>query len=638
MWALLAIVGSIVAGWQVVRQLPLQMRRTEALAASVAIGFNLVSWLVFMAAWAFGFAIGLPLALFLATAMTAASQRYLKPQVIITEQPYSKRYRWLTMILALTSLYIVGNLVVLSYQFPADNGSWISNGNVWGDGPLHVGLITHFAGGNKIDLVSPIYQKIPLSYPFIGDFYSSVLMRLGGSWQLSLMIVSLIMTASLMMLIFSFGYRLLGSVRAAWLQFLLLLLSGSTHAGYVLSKVLLTQGYAAYVALIGTSIPFATGDNYLNFFHSHPLPQRSYLFGMPIFIIVAMVALELYRGKALAGKPKLAQRSGLIVGALAGLLPLIHTHSFLVLASLLGLAAAGMLIKSRKLVVGWLQMLITMAVVALPQLVYQFSTSYDSHFNSSISGWMMQNFSPLEHANWFEFWLMQLGALFIFMLLGWYFLRRYKARAEIWLAYIAGLLIFAICNVHVFQPSEWDNMKFFEYAFWFIMLATAWIMTKWLRPWYGKLAVGAIMLSLTIMGFYTLVLSGPKITFELLSASEVSFGESMNKTLPADAYILVSDRHNHPITMLAGRKVLMTYAGWYNLYHANWPTVSADRSTMLLGGVGAENLIRSYGLTHVVFSDYEVANGQANLEFYKQHYALFTNQDGWWVFNLKQPL
>lgn len=144
------------------------------------------------------------------------------------------------------------------------------------------------------------------------------------------------------------------------------------------------------------------------------------------------------------------------------------------------------------------------------------------------------------------------------------------------------------------------------------------------------------MLSLCTMGFITLVLSGSLQDYQLLSAEEVNFGEHMRTALPSNAYILVGDRHNSPITMLADRKVVMTYAGWYNLYDAQWAQTYADRQTMLSGGPNALDLIHQYGANFAAFSDSEIYSEGINLEFFRSHFRLFDYEAGWWVFDLRQ--
>lgn len=638
MWAVLLQVVAVAAGWQIIRQLPWTWRRGEALAASVAVGYSLAAWLYFAVALAAGWAVALPMVSILLAGATVLSWWKLPRRAQLTSTSYvpvAGWQRWIVRVSVLGGVAAVSHLVFLSYQFPAADGSWLSNGNVWGDGPLHVTLVNQFAHGQQLDLVSPVYKQVLLTYPLIADFWSGVLMRLTSSWHIGLMLPSLVMILALMQLLFSFGYRLLGSARAAWLAWLMIVFSGSLRGGFQLTQTLLTKGLEGYHAKVGTSIPFATGDNYLNFFHSHPLPQRAYLFGMALLLVVLTGLVELYR-RHRQQKHEQWRLAAVLTGVCGGLLPLVHTHSFMVLAGLLGLATIGLWLKHRRWPAGWWLMLGIMAALAAPQIIWQFTSTFHSGFSRWTWGWMMTNFEPTPHDFWPRFWLWNVGWLFVMIVAGWYWLRQLRAQAEIWLVYLAGVAIFVIANVYIFQPSYWDNMKFFEYAFWLIMLASGWVLAAWSRKRPGAIVVAGIMASLTVMGFYTLVLSGPKLTFQLLSPTDVKFGETLRNELPASSYVLVGDRHNHPVTMLAGAKVLMTFGGWYNLYDGNWIQTLQDRGTMLTGEAGAAGLIQQYGLAYAVFSDAEVMNGEANLQFYQDNYKLVMYEYGWWVYSLRE--
>ncbi|MCC7288934.1 hypothetical protein IT414_00895 [bacterium] len=634
---------SILLGWSLVRQFDMTLRRLEALAMSVAVGMSLSAWIVFIAALGLGFSLGLPLAICL-IAVLAFGGQLIPGRYRWETRPYSKKWRWLLAITALGTAYVVVQLIVLSYQFPNAQGAWVSNGNAWGDGPLHVAYVNQFAQGNTVDMVSPSYMKVPLTYPVIADFYSAVLKRLGGDWSFVLMVPSAAMVLALMYLAFSFGYRILKSARAAWLQYLFFVFSGSLQGAVKFTDVLIKKGVQGYHDFVGVSVALAAGDNYLNFIHSHPIPQRAYLFGMPLFITIATVLLEKYRhnkSKSISLPSVLAQLRQvdvILVGLLIGMMPLVHIHSFLVLVGLLVLAMGILAIRREPIPVPWIASLGTGLVLAAPQLAWQFSNSYNSRFTKWIAGWTLKGFGHDPNINFVGFWLGTLGFLFVVMVFGGLWLKDKKASMEIWLLYIAGLAIFAICNVYVFQPNIWDNMKFFEYGFWFIMMVAAYILAYWWRRPLFRPVVAGVSATLVLMGFYTLVLSGPKLSFELLSQTEVAFGEQMQQSLPKDAFILVGDRHNHPITMLAGRKVLMTYGGWYNLYDDKWETVWADRTTMLRGGPQAKNLIEKYSLTHAVISDAEVANGEASLTFFEQNYSELPSVRGWHVYDLRQPL
>jgi hypothetical protein len=224
----------------------------------------------------------------------------------------------------------------------------------------------------------------------------------------------------------------------------------------------------------------------------------------------------------------------------------------------------------------------------------------------------------------------------VMMVAGWYLLKRVQAKAEVWLVYAAGVVIFIAGNVYIFQPSVWDNMKLFEYSAWFLMLASAAVLAVWCKHWWGRVVTGIIMLSLCAAGFITLILGARLESYPLLSADEVKFGEHMQVALPANAYLLVGDRHNSPITMFSDRKVLMTYAGWENLYGKDWVTTLANRQVMLSGGPGAEDLIKDYGVNFAAFSDSELYSEGINLDWFRSNFKLVDYEAGWWVFDLRQ--
>lgn len=639
MWAVILQILAVAVGWQIVRQLPWTWRRGEALAASATIGFVVAAWAYFVFALIFGWSAALPVVSGILAIAVIMSQWRLKRRAKLTSTPYIPTggwRRWLVWASVTASTLVIIYLAFLSYQFPTAGGAWISNGNVWGDGPVHISFTNQFAHGESVDLLSPLYNKVPLSYPFMVDFWSGVLMRLTDSWIIGFTIPSVVMILALLQLLFSFGYRLLGSARAAWLAWLMFVFSGSLYAGVKLTGLLLTKGIVAYDAAVGVSIVGVTGDGYLNFIHSHLLPQRAYLLGMALFIIIMTGMLELFRHYH--AKKRQTTRwlfPALIIGLLGGLLPLVHTHSYMVLIGLLTLSTAGWWIIDRTPPKEWWIMLGTIIVVAIPQFIWQFGTTYYRGFGHWIFGWTT-NLQAESHDFWLWFWLSSTGFLFIMIIFGWYWLWRQKVKPEIWLFYIAGVAIFIIANIYVFQPTYWDNMKFFGYSMWFTMLACSVVLASWSRRIVGAVIVFVIMTSLTIMGFYTLVLSGPKLTFELLSAADVRFGNELQNRLPDTALVLVSNRHNSPVTMLGGKKVLVSYSGWYNLYGREWSQTLQDRDTMLSGKIGAEALISQYRLTHAVFSDAEISSGQVQQSFFDDRYKLLVHENGWWVYDLQQ--
>jgi hypothetical protein len=579
----------------------------------------------------------LPLATALLVVATGLAWWLLSRRITLTSRPYTKRRNWQVVgwLVAAVVVALVTQITVSSYDFPSSSGAWTTLGHVWGDAPLHVALISQFSHGDTLDLISPVYKQVPLTYPFMADLWSGVLMRLTSDWHIGLMLPSLMVLLALIQLLFSFGYRLLQSAYGAWLSWLMIIFSGSFHGGILLCWILLTQGYDAYVARVGMS--FAnTGDNYLNFLYSHPLPQRTFGFGMILAIVVAIVALELYRQRHKRVERNANTIAGAITGVLLGLMPLVHTHSFMLMIGVLVLATMGLWWFERKLPDGWLWLVGAALAVGTSQAVWQFASTYHQGFSHWVFGWMVDNFE-LVRRNWIDYWLRNVGWLFVMILVGWVWLRRAKVKPEVWLVYVSGVLIFAICNVYVFQPNAWDNMKFFVYGFWMIMLATAAVMMSWRKRRWGKAVTIGLMLSLCTTGVLSLAVSGPRLHAQILSNGDAKFGYDMSEKLPPNAYVLTDGRHNNPLMMLSQRKIMIAARNWQNLYDGDGAIADADRNHMLSGGVYAQSLIRKYGVTMVMFTERQVSSGEVDSAFFWRHYQLFYHRYGWWVFDLSQP-
>jgi hypothetical protein len=631
MWALVIMLLAAAFGWSVVRLLPFRWFYLEAAAASVAVGWCLLPWLYFLTVWALGWQAGFALATGLAVLGVAAGWKWICQRLEFEKAPKLTPRRLLVWLPALVLAAWLAWLVAVSYYFPG-TGDWLSNGNVWGDSPLHVSLTTQFAHGDKLDLVAPYYGREALTYPFISDFWSGVLLRASGSWILSLTAPSVVMMLALLILVYFASRRLLESALGGWLAWYMLVLSGPAVGGVKVLEQLAQPGTSAQTVL--TSLGNASNYSYVNLLYSHSLPQRSYLFGMALLIVAALIALELARRREATNRPEL-RLAGIIGGVLVGLMPLVHTHSFLVMGVLLGLATVLLWWRERRLPQGWIWMCFVGVALAIPQVAWQFAHSYKG-FSHPALAWTGA-VAGVPAASWAGFWAVSFGWLWVMILGGWYLLWRGRVKAEVWLVYVAGLIIFIACNVYVFQPSTWDNMKLLEYSAWFLMLSSAAVLVGWRHRLLGRVAVGAVMVSLCVAGFITLVPGARLETYTLVTAAEVRFGEKMRTDLPNEAYLLVGDRHNSAITMFSDRKVLMTYGGWFNLYGKDWAKTMADRTRMLQGGEQAAPLMKQYGVNFAAFSDSEVYSEGVNLKYFQDNYKVFDHEAGWWVFDLRHP-
>src|SRR3990167_7999017 len=67
-------------------------------------------------------------------------------------------------------------------------GIWAGGSNVWGDWAGHMGYIANWLYGSNWPPQNPWYAGIRLSYPFLFDFTSAILVKLGVSlpWSFQL--------------------------------------------------------------------------------------------------------------------------------------------------------------------------------------------------------------------------------------------------------------------------------------------------------------------------------------------------------------------------------------------------------------------------------------------------------------------
>src|SRR5205085_12500338 len=108
----------------------------------------------------------------------------------------------------------------------------------------------------------------------------------------------------------------------------------------------------------------------------------------------------------------------------------------------------------------------------------------------------------------------------------------------------------------------WDNMKFFIYCHMSIAVLLGGALAAALARGgvHRALAVVAIV-GMTGTGTLTLVRELDTHD-QLASTNDIRIAALVRQAHPADASVLTADRHNHPVSMLAGRRIVMGYRGW----------------------------------------------------------------------------
>ncbi len=609
------------AGFGVLSLIKLKLTWSEKLGVAWVLGFATAMWVTFLSASLLGYGVGLPVSLAILLLVGGAILWVKgKPETLPEPQPKGFWLR-LTYQLFWVVLVVLTFSTTVSHFLQTDaSGNWLSVGYTWADLALHQTLAAHFAYQPNVDLTLPIFSGSNLSYPFLTDFASGIIFRLGGSWPLAFMLPTFLSLLAVVRLSVAVTWRLLGSMRAAYVHTLLILASGSAAGWYFFAKEWLEKGYAAAMDTDWTMIPEG-GLPFANLVTSHLLPQRTYLAGFLVFLTIVLVWL--------AEEKRHQKYRWVVLGLLYGGLPFIHVHTFMVV-SLFSFCLIIWMVVKKQPIVPFVLALVLGVCLAVPQLLWQLRTSYDASFVYQQLGWMTGSDELVV-----TFWLRNLGAALVLIPIGvWVALKDKVGKSWLVPSIVTGVAIFIACNLYAFQPYAWDNMKLLTYAYFFAMLPVAYLFAKWLKqPRFALVACVAVLL-LTSSGLITLVREVNEQNM-FLSATDQEAGNLVRELVPPDAVVLTSDRHNHPVTMVAGRDLLVGYPGWLWSYGIEAGPRLAAASATWSGSKATPQYISRYGITHAVLGPNEDTDVGYVEGAFEKYFELIGETRGWRIFKVK---
>jgi hypothetical protein len=528
--------------------------------------------------------------------------------------------------------------------------------NNYGDLPFHISVITRFAFGQNYPPEDPTFSGVRFTYPFLTDFVSAIFVRCGASLRNSLFIENWIIGVALVGVLHRFGLRLLRNRTAAILVPVLVILNGGLGWAMLFGDVNKSDAGVFHVLMniqhSYTILPdVAQGWRWGNAVTSLLVPQRGFLLGIPLAVIVFTQWWDAMRdrnSKELSAKGKepgakskgpsakknqspsedsqstdknsllfalrsLPSRRMIAAGFIAGLLPLVHAHSFIATMGVGGVLALINIKKWRE----WLAFLVVASVIAIPQLLWSTHGSAVSTkaFIGRDFGWGHGD----ENVIWF--WIKNTGA-FIPLLVAALLWKTedYLIPRRLLLFYLPFTLCFIVPNLIKFAPWIWDNIKILFY--WWI--ASAPIVALLLaRLWEGSIlhrtAAVALLVVLTLAGgldvFALLTRQGEYQEFD---RDGVAFAETIKQQIPPRAMILHAPIHNTPI-FLTGRRSLMGYPGHIWTHGIDSGPREADIKRIYAGSPNAPALLAKYGVDYVVVDPQERSVMPVNDAFFSRY-------------------
>jgi hypothetical protein len=381
------------------------------------------------------------------------------------------------------------------------------------------------------------------------------------------------------------------------------------------------------------------------------LPQRTLLFGFAAAISVLLLVLS---GAASGGR---SWEAFVLAGVLVGLLPIVHVQTLIALVILLFVLFWR---RRRREWVALAGVAVLIGGARLAQLALTTHGSSVNPYGSNVypwiePGWLANagtNADPsgrldmsvgnliggafeaagmVGTAQWWGFWLANLGVavpLFAFVALGMLarraggevarFGRILTSAFPVPLLELAlgGLVIFAACNVVVFQTWNWDNTKLLVYWYLVIALLIGALAAHWWRGVWPRIAaavlVGPVLLTGALVVLRLLpwtppadAITGP---YTIANAQEVQLASTLEQSTPKGSVFLTFGRPNDPVLAVAGRLGVMGYGGWLWSYGIDIGTRYSDVQAMYLGCANADpcavpGLLRKYDISYVEIDD-----------------------------------
>lgn len=514
--------------------------------------------------------------------------------------------------------YLAAGLLTLK-----DGTYYVQPVHAYGDISLHLGIISSFVHGNNFPPQNPNFAGTPISYPFMVDFLTAFFVSpMGLPVEQAMAFTGVLLYGILIVLLTFFVINLTKSKKIALLTLGIFLLNGGfgfiyfwdgfVNSGKNIFQFLLElpQDYTAIKDL---------GYWWININLSMLLPQRSFLFGFGVSLLILSIFLQL--------KNNFDLRGFILVVILLSLLPLIHAHS-LVALSVFVLYFLYFIFKDKKIDKVLIFLIGLNGLVVAYLLSRQFlaqSANIFSLFSWQI-GWMSSQESIIR------FYLKNFGIVLLVIPFALYWLRK---QSELFMLGCISLTWFLLPSLMIFQPWDFDNIKLFVYWYFFAALLTAAFVVKIAsRSWWqiggAVLLVGVIILAGSLDIFRILTSAGTR--YSIYGKEAIEMAEFVKQNTPENAVFVSADKFDNPVVSLAGRKLVMGFSPWLWTYGLNYSPRQQFVTNFLAGNATADDL-ENYQVNYAVLFPH-IQNYTQNQQYFDSNYQLIYDKDGYRIYKL----
>jgi hypothetical protein len=542
------------------------------------------------------------------------------------------------------ALAVLLGLVFGRAVFERSDGIYTGIANNLGDLPLHLQVINSFAHGQNLPPEDPTYAGVRFAYPFMVDFLAAMLVRAGAGMIGAMWLENMLMALALVGLLHYWTLLLTRNRLAGLIAPLLVLFSGGLGWWLLFSDFGASDGFFPllgnlphdYTILPGANSLLRWGNSLTTLF----VPQRSILFGVPPAIFVfcqwwmaisrsepsptmqAAAARDSQSAKATKvtavfrpGPPAVVttSRRMAVAGVCAGLLPLIHAHTFLVV---MAVAACWALI-FRSAWRSWLLFFGLAIPLSLPEILW---LAHSGGVNArSYLGWQ-PGWDHGDH-NVLWFWFVNAGPFLLALLAALLWRRNELALPSKLIRFYAPFLFcFLVPNLVKLAPWVWDNIKVL--FLWYVASAplVALFLAKWWEKksrwrWFAPVVFASMALA---GGLDVLRVITATTEYREFDPAGIAIAKAISAQAAPRAVVLHAPTYNSPV-FLTGRRSLLGYPGWMWSRGLDYSGRNSDIQRIYSGGPDADALLRQYKIDYILAGPDELAALPVNERFLSQY-------------------
>ncbi|HEX7313163.1 MAG TPA: hypothetical protein VF297_04555 [Pyrinomonadaceae bacterium] len=545
-----------------------------------------------------------------------------------------------------------------------------------GDLPFHLAVVTGFAHGENFPPQHPEFAGVRLTYPFVVDFVAAMFVRAGATLEGALFWQNFAMMMSLVGLLHRWALKQTRERLAALVVPALVLLSGGLGWAVFLREAA-SSGQGVFAMLGGLEHDYTRaypGFEWGNAVTALFVTQRSILLGVAVALVVwtlwwdasektvgsrqtavgskeegaaaehesRRVGKKKGKGKSKSGRGASAKgvvedeevaadnsldfivrpfalRQMIAAGLVAGLMPLVHAHSFVVMmlmGACMALAQGAAVLFARgegarsetpawarvwAVWRPWVLFAVAASLLALPQMF--FATRDSAVRAGQFFGWEFGWAHGQTNVVWF--WIKN-TAVFIPLLVAALAWRGAGVSRRLLFFYLPFVLCFVVPNVYKLSPWVWDNIKVLLY--WWIASAplVALVLVRlWRRGGAWRVAaVGLLFMQTAAGGLDVWRAASGAVERRSFEPAGVEFAEVIKRETSPRSLILHAPTYNDPV-YLTGRRTFLGYPGHVWSHGIDYGPREAELKRIYMGTADAPAIIERAGIEYVVVGPLE---------------------------------